>query len=1027
MDPEANGMRPGATVSVASVLGALLMLAAVARADAQPATFISFDSQAGDYIGGGRKFTLTPADGTFGVSRTSDQGVRVSFSGTGAWWYLYFAAPGPSPLVPGMYEAATRWPFQSPTEPGLDVSGEGRGCNRLTGRFVVLEAVYDGSGNVDRFAADYEQHCEGGAAALFGSVRYESAVSVGPRLSASSALVYEGDLGTRSLSVVVSLSAPAASPVTVQYRTEDGTATAGLDYVAASGTVVLAPGQTAATVPVSVLGDSEPEADETFFFVLEAPQGASLAFATGLETIVDDDPYKTFLTFDSQPGDYIGLGQHFTLTPVEGSITATRSANVVTVSFDGSTWWDLRFAAPSGGAIVPGVYEGATRWPFQSPTGPGLDVSGDGRGCNQLTGRFVVLEAVYDGLGNIDRFAADYEQHCEGGAPALFGSARYRSAVPVGPRLSVSAAAAYEGDFGTATIPVVVSLSAPVAAPVAVQYRTVDGTATAGVDYVAASGNAVFPPGQTAVTIPVSVLGDTAVEPDETFSVVLENPVGATVAFGAALATIVNDDPDKTLLMFDSQPGDWVGGGRRFTLTPTDGSITASVGGDNTVSVAFDGSTWWDLHFAAPDHGALVPGVYENATRWPFQAAGRPGLDVSGDGRGCNTLTGRFVVHEAVYDSGTVTRLAVDYEQHCEGGAPALFGWVRFHSSVALPGRVFAEGGTATEGPGAEIVFKVKLTAPSASPVTADYATVDGTAIGDEDYVRSYGSVFIPAGSLEATVAVSLIDDAFFEATESFGLEITGASGALVAGAPAVGTILDDDEAPVVSLGDVTVREGDPGRPGVARVPVTLDRPAGRALTLTYAAASGSAVQGQDFVAPAGFVVIAPDQTSATIDIDLVADLEPESEESFTVTLFWADGAQLGTSVGTVTVEDDDGPAGFYTIEPCRLLDSRLTAPPLRSGGAIVFRGAGVCGVPTTAKAVVLNITAVSPSGTGHFRLGPAGTPRPDTAVLNFVAGRTRGVGPAISLMGVSDALTLYAVMNGGSTHAVVDVFGYFE
>jgi hypothetical protein len=206
-----------------------------------------------------------------------------------------------------------------------------------------------------------------------------------------------------------------------------------------------------------------------------------------------------------------------------------------------------------------------------------------------------------------------------------------------------------------------------------------------------------------------------------------------------------------------------------------------------------------------------------------------------------------------------------------------------------------------------------------------------------------------------------------------------------------------------------------------------MDRAAGRALTLTYGAASGTAVEGQDFATPSGSLVLGPDQTSATIDVELVADLEPESDETFTVTLASADGAAIGVAVGTVTVEDDDGPTDYYTVTPCRLVDSRLTAPPLRPNGALVFGAGGICDVPRTAKAVVLNVTAVSPSGTGHFRLGPTGTPRPPTSVLNFVAGVTRGVGPVISMLGLNDALTLYAVMGGGSTHAVVDVFGYFE
>src|SRR5262249_17940666 len=77
--------------------------------------------------------------------------------------------------------------------------------------------------------------------------------------------------------------------------------------------------------------------------------------------------------------------------------------------------------------LVAGTYEGATRYPFQSPTVPGLSISGDGRGCNTLTGRFVVLDVTYGPTGDVLGFAADFEQHCEGGSDALFGSIRFRS------------------------------------------------------------------------------------------------------------------------------------------------------------------------------------------------------------------------------------------------------------------------------------------------------------------------------------------------------------------------------------------------------------------------------------------------------------------------------------------------------------------------------------------------------------------------------------------------------------------------
>jgi hypothetical protein len=139
-------------------------------------TLLSLNSQPGDYIGQGEQRTLTVADGWFSANNNFDNGVSLSFHGNdpSVWWYLDFAAPGNLRLAPGVYEHATRFPFQQPAAPGLSVSGEGRGCNTLTGRFEVFEATYGPSGEVLTFAADFEQHCEGAGPALSGSIRYNA-------------------------------------------------------------------------------------------------------------------------------------------------------------------------------------------------------------------------------------------------------------------------------------------------------------------------------------------------------------------------------------------------------------------------------------------------------------------------------------------------------------------------------------------------------------------------------------------------------------------------------------------------------------------------------------------------------------------------------------------------------------------------------------------------------------------------------------------------------------------------------------
>jgi hypothetical protein len=338
-------MRLTAAACLALVLGA-----GAAGAD----TFVVMDSEPGDYIGQGQDFTLTPAGGTFSAVKNYDSGVTVNFSGANSWSFA-FAAAGDAPLGTGMYEGAIRWPFQGIGN-GLSVSGAGRGCNTLTGRFYVHEVIYAGDGTtITSFAADFEQHCEGGPKALYGAIRFNSTVPV-PDADSDS---------------VMDIKDNCPSDVNPTQADADG----------------------------DRIGDA-----------CDPIQGS------------------TFIHFDSQAGDYIGQGQRRTWTLADGTLTARRITNGVQVNFSGgSTTWSLSFVAPASQPLALGSYEGAARYPFQSSTQPGLDVGGSGRGCNTLTGRFDVLELEIDAAGVVRHFAADFEQHCEGGTPALFGVVRFNA------------------------------------------------------------------------------------------------------------------------------------------------------------------------------------------------------------------------------------------------------------------------------------------------------------------------------------------------------------------------------------------------------------------------------------------------------------------------------------------------------------------------------------------------------------------------------------------------------------------------
>jgi len=112
-------------------------------------------------------------------------------------------------------------------------------------------------------------------------------------------------------------------------------------------------------------------------FVSLFPYAASASTAT------------TYLYLNSQPGDYIGQGITQTLTPSEGTFSVSNGLNTVNVSFNTpefSQSWHLNFGSPLSVKFAKGQYVGAQRTPFRGPTRPGIDVSGDGRGCNTDTG-----------------------------------------------------------------------------------------------------------------------------------------------------------------------------------------------------------------------------------------------------------------------------------------------------------------------------------------------------------------------------------------------------------------------------------------------------------------------------------------------------------------------------------------------------------------------------------------------------------------------------------------------------------------
>jgi uncharacterized repeat protein (TIGR01451 family) len=126
-------------------------------------------------------------------------------------------------------------------------------------------------------------------------------------------------------------------------------------------------------------------------------------------------------------------------------------------------------------------------------------------------------------------------------------------------------------------------------------------------------------------------------------------------------------------------------------------------------------------------------------------------------------------------------------------------------------------------------------------------------------------------------------------------------------------------------------------------------------------------------------------------------------------------------------------PTQFFTIEPCRLVDTRggstapLGGPALAARSTRVFAFAGRCGIPATARAVALNVTVTEASGDGNLRLFPAGLPVPLASAVSYREGQTRGNDAVVAVNADGELAAYIAQTARTKVHVIIDVTGYFE
>ena len=309
----------------------------------------------------------------------------------------------------------------------------------------------------------------------------------------------------------------------------------------------------------------------------------------------------SFINLSSDAGDFIGAGKDYSYSNADTLITVTASDALLTVSLNGDESWVGEFQLPNTYTeLQQGSYSNLERYPFHDVAVGGLSWSGEGRGCNTLTGWIIIDKVVYDGT-TLTEIDLQFEQHCEGGAPALHGEIHW--------------------DANDTTSP-----PGPVDPPPAGLWEPASGITPA-------TGNYVY---------------------------------------------------------LESQPGDFIGQGGSYTYTPADSLTMVSAPGGR-LSVSINGNENWNGDFQAMNFlGQLEVGYYGDLQRYPFHNPVAGGLSWSGEGRGCNTLTGWFVVDSVTYDGTTLTAIDLRFEQHCEGGTAALNGEIHWdaNDTTSPPGPV---------------------------------------------------------------------------------------------------------------------------------------------------------------------------------------------------------------------------------------------------------------------------------------------------------------------------------------------------
>jgi hypothetical protein len=644
---------------------------------------------------------------------------------------------------------------------------------------------------------------------------------------------------TGSASFTVSIDHTTAAPVTVDYAVESGSAMVGVDLLDVSGSVTIPIGQTVAPpIVVSFIDNGQAEAREDFYVNLSNPSGAVLADGRGRGQIIDDDGVAVSV---SAAVDNEGDALCFGIRTSDGQ------------AHPGAT---VQFATAQS---EPGVYPNATAGSDYDVTvgTVGFTAGNTVSACVPTTG-----DALVEGNEVVDVVLFDPQNgvgiDVDRATGVILDDDR--------PSISVGDVSVSEGDNGTTIANLPVTLDQPGMQTVGAGVNMLVAGSTAGTeDFTSETLGVEFAPGETSKTVPVQITGDIRPEPDETIAVSVFATLGDPVADADGLVNILDDDvPAISVADASVAEGD---GQLVFDVTVPYAGLTPF-----TVDYATAGGT----ALAAADYTAatgtltFAPGDLQKSIVVPIADDGRDEPDE--DLTVALTNPGGATLADATA-TGSILDDDLPEVSILDGSVP--------------------EAGIAT--------VTLSLSSPTFADVHLPVAFSDGTATGPADFGSGGTIAFIPAGMTTGSANTSLVHDTLDEDDETIVATITGTDPSVqVLDDTAVGTIVDDDVTPPLSIDDDTAEEGT-----YATLTVSRSTEVGRSSTVHYATEDGSATAGSDYTAQAGDLTFAPGDITKTIQVPILADPTRESVETLSVVLTDPVKTEILDGTGVISIDPD--------------------------------------------------------------------------------------------------------------------------